>query len=62
MTNQVKLVPDFKIDGNTGIDDLVDLFEANKTELFTIDTIIKFLLRRGYQAAAEELIACYLRG
>lgn len=39
---EAKLKPDLMISGNTGIDDLIELFEKGETELYSLGTLVSF--------------------
>lgn len=42
------LAPDLVIDGNTEMNDLINLLEKGKTELYSFSTLIEFFHDAGY--------------
>lgn len=52
----MKIKPTLIINGDTGIDDLIDLFEGGVSELYSPSAIIDYLSNNGLQAVAEKFI------
>lgn len=55
---EAKLKPDLMISGNTGIDDLIELFEKGETELYSLGTLVSFFVEAGY----GEVLPILLQG
>lgn len=49
--------PDLIINGMTSMDDLIDLLEDGKTELYTLQTILDYLMKLGIPEAGNIILA-----
>lgn len=52
----MKIKPTLIINGNTGMEDLIDLFEDGVEELYSASEILNYLNNNGLQAVAEKFI------
>lgn len=48
--------PDLVINGMTSMDDLIDLLEDGKTELYTLQTILDYLMKLGIPEAGNIML------
>lgn len=48
--------PDLVINGMTSMDDLIDLLEDGKTELYTLQTILDYLMKLGIPEAGNIIL------
>lgn len=48
--------PDLIINGMTSMDDLIDLLEDGKTELYTLQTIMDYLMKLGIPEAGNIIL------
>ena len=48
--------PDLIINGMTSMDDLIDLLEDEKTELYTLQTILDYLMKLGIPEAGNIIL------
>lgn len=48
--------PDLIINGMTSMDDLIDLLEDGKTELYTLQTILDYLMKLGIPEAGNIIL------
>ncbi len=48
--------PDLIINGMTSMDDLIDLLEDGKTELYTLQTILDYLMELGIPEAGNIIL------
>lgn len=48
--------PDLVINGMTSMDDLIDLLEDGKTELYTLQTILDYLMKLGVPEAGNIIL------
>ena len=48
--------PDLIINGTTSMDDLIDLLEDGKTELYTLQTILNYLMKLGIPEAGNIIL------
>ena len=53
---EVRLKPDLVISGNTEIDDLIELLEDNKTEFYSLGTLVKFFADSGFEPVIPILL------
>lgn len=48
--------PDLVINGMTSMDDLIELLEDEKTELYTLQTILEYLMKLGIPEAGNIIL------
>lgn len=48
--------PDLIINGRTSMSDLIDLLEDEKTELYTLSTILDYLMKLGIPEAGNIIL------
>lgn len=48
--------PDLVINGMTSMDDLIELLEDEKTELYTLQTILEYLMQLGIPEAGNIIL------
>lgn len=48
--------PDLTINGMTSMDDLIELFENDKTEFYTLQTILDYLMKLGIPEAGNIIL------
>ena len=54
--NTKKLTPDLVVGLDSGLEDLVNLLEKGKTELYYLESIISFFVKNGYPEAVTILL------
>ena len=52
----MKIKPTLIINGDTGIDDLIDLFEDGVSELYSASAILNYLSNNGLEEVALKFI------